>query len=506
MARPAEGGEPTMHQAGGPEKSTGAGESALRGILMFAALKVLFHLVTNDGYGFHRDELATIDDARHLAWGYVAYPPLTAFLGRVAMLVGPATPRVLRFLPSVAQGLVIVLTALIARRLGGDRRAQWIAALAAAIAPVSLAASSLYQYVTFDFLWWVLIAWGVASLLATGDDRFWVVIGGAIGLAVLTKYTIAFLLAGLAAGLLLTGPARHLRSRWLWIGAAIAVALALPHFIWEARHGFITLEFLKSIHARDVRIGRTDHFLIEQLMEPAHPLTIPLWLAGLVALFASRRFRLLGWMAVVPFVLFVVARGRGYYTAPLYPMLFAAGASVVPRRARAAVIALLPLGFATASFCLPLAPIGSPLFKAAARRNGDFVEEIGWPELAQEVARIWSTLPPEERARAGIFCGNYGEAGAIDLYGPAHGLPKAISSTNSYWLRGPGDPPPETVVVLGAHRERLEEVCASVTLAGHTPNPYGIENEETRDHPDIFICRGLKTTWDELWPRIRNFG
>src|SRR6185295_10861467 len=154
-----------------------------------------------------------------------AYPPLTAFLGHISMLVGPAVPRVLRFLPSVAQGFVIVLTALMARRLGGDRRAQWIAALAAAIAPVSLAASSLYQYVTFDFLWWVLIAWGVASLLATGDDRFWVVIGGAIGLAVLTKYTIAFLLAGLAAGLLLTGPMRHLRSRWLWIGAAIAIVL-----------------------------------------------------------------------------------------------------------------------------------------------------------------------------------------------------------------------------------------------------------------------------------------
>lgn len=498
-------GEPAARRATGPLEPA-VGESALRGILIFAALKILFHLVTNDGYGFHRDELATIDDARHLAWGYVAYPPLTAFLGHISMLVGPAVPRVLRFLPSVAQGLVIVLTALMARRLGGDRRAQWIAALAAAIAPVSLAASSLYQYVTFDFLWWVLIAWGVASLLATEDERWWVVIGGAIGLAVLTKYTIAFLLAGLAAGLLLTGPMRHLRSRWLWIGAAIAVVLALPHFIWEARHGFITLEFLQSIHARDVRIGRTDHFLIEQLLEPAHPLTIPLWIAGLVALFASRRFRLLGWAVTVTFVLFVVARGRGYYTAPLYPMLLAAGATAVPSRARGVVVALLPLGFATATFCLPLAPIGSPLFKAAVQRNGDFVEEIGWPELVQEVARIWSTLPPEERVRAGIFCGNYGEAGAIDLYGPAHGLPPAISSTNSYWLRGPGDPPPETVVVLGAHRERLEEVCTSVTLAGHTPNPYDLENEETRDHPDIFICRGLKTTWGELWPRIRNFG
>jgi len=468
-------------------------------------LKVIFHLVTNDAYGFHRDELATIDDARHLAWGYVAYPPLTAFLGRLEMLFLPVTPRVIRFLPSVAQSIAIILTALIARRLGGDSRAQWIAALATAIAPLSLAASALYQYLSFDYLWWVAIAYCVASLVATDDERWWIAIGAAIGLAVLTKYTIAFLVAGLAVGFFATGMRRHLRSRWFWTGVALACALALPHFFWEARHDFITLEFLKSIHARDVRIGRTDHFLIEQLYIPANPLTIPLWIAGLLALFASRRFRILGWLAVVPFVLFVIAHGRGYYSAPLFPILFAAGATVTPRRMKVFAIALLVLGFGVAPFVLPLAPINSALFKTAVL-NGDFVEEIGWPELVQEVARIWSAIPPEERLRTAIYCSNYGEAGAIDLYGPAYGLPNAIGGVNSYWLRGPGNPPPETVIVLGGHRDRLEKRFNSVTLAGHPPNPYSIENEETRDHPDIFICRGLKGSWADLWPKVRSFG
>src|SRR6185436_17234232 len=174
----------------------------------------------------------------------------------------PLTPRVIRFLPSVAQSVAIVLTALIAKRLGGDSRAQWIAALATAIAPISLAGSALYQYFSFDYLWWVAIAYCVASLIATEDERWWIAIGAAIGLAVLTRYTIAFLVAGLAVGGFVTGMHRHLRSRWFWTGVAVAFAFALPHFIWEARHGFITLEFLKSIHARDVRIGRADHFLI----------------------------------------------------------------------------------------------------------------------------------------------------------------------------------------------------------------------------------------------------
>jgi hypothetical protein len=461
---------------------------------------VIFHLVTNNQYGFHRDELATIDDARHLAFGYVAYPPLTAFLGRLEMLLFPITPRVIRFLPSVAQSVAIVLTAMMARRMGGGRPAQWIAALATAIAPVSLAASALYQYVAFDYLWWVLIAYSVVALIDTEDERWWIAIGAAIGLAVLTKYTIAFFVAGIAVGFFATGMQRHMKSRWFWTGVAIAFALAVPHFIWEVRHDFISLEFLKSIHARDVRIGRTDHFLIEQLYVSANPLTIPLWIAGLIGL---RRFRILTWMAIVPFILFVVAHGRSYYTAPLFPMLFAAGAVLIDR---ALLIAILPLGFAIAPVALPLAPINSRLFQTVTTLNSDFVEEIGWPELTKEVARIWSTIPPGERARTAIFCGNYGEAGAIDLYGHAFGLPPAISSTNSYWLRGPGSPPPDTLIVLGGSRDRLEKRFASVTLAGHTPNPYHLQNEETRDHADIFICRGLKLPWTELWSQIRSFG
>ena len=467
---------------------------------------MIFHLITNDQYGFHRDELATIDDARHLAWGFVAYPPFTAFIGWLEMLFGPPTPRLIRFLPAVAQSISIVLTALIAQRLGGNRAAQWIAALATAIAPISLAASALYQYVTFDYLWWVLIAYFVVRLCESGDPRWWIAIGAGIGMGAMTKYTIAFFVAGLAVGFFTERMYGQMKSRWFWTGVAVAIVIALPHFIWEAQHDFISLDFLKFIHARDVRIGRTDHFLIEQLYVPANVLTIPLWIAGLAVFFRSKRFRILGWMAVVPFVLFVIARGRSYYTAPLYPMLFAAGATVVPRRACAFAIAMLFVGFAVTPFVVPIAPVHSSLWKLAIELNGDFVEELGWPELTQEVARICSTIPAAERAHTAIYCNNYGEAGAIDLYGPAYGLPHAISNKNSYWLRGPGNPPPETLIVLGSERERLEQRFASVTLAGHTPNPYHVSNEETREHPDIFICRGLKGTWAEIWPKIRSFG
>ncbi len=436
------------------------------------------------------------------------------------MLLFPVTPRFIRLLPSIAQSAALVLTALMARRMGGGSAAQWIAAGAVAFAPVSLAASALYQYVTFDYLWWVLIAYLIVRLIDSDDPRWWLAIGAAIGLAVLTKYTIAFLLAGIAAGFFATRMHRHLKSGWFWAGVGVSIAMALPHFAWEASHKFISLEFLQSIHARDVRIGRTDHFLIEQLTDPANPVTIPLWIAGLLALFFSprlRRFRFLGWMAIVPFALFVVAHGRSYYTAPLYPMLFAAGATELgfalerwPATRRRVVLAMITIVFVIASgaalVTLPIASIGSPLWNFAIKVDGDFVEEVGWPELTREVARIWSSLPPDERAHAAIFCGNYGEAGAIDLYGSAYGLPHAISATNSYWLSGYGTSPPQTLIVLGAHRDGLEQRFASVTLAGHTPVVQNVQNEETKDHPDIFVCRGLRGSWAAVWGKIRSFG
>jgi hypothetical protein len=139
------------------------------------------------------------------------------------------------------------------------------------------------------------------------------------------------------------------------------------------------------------------------------------------------------------------------------------------------------------------------------KTNGDLKEEVGWPEMTAEVARIWRSLPAAQRARTAIYCANYGEAGAIDVYGPALGLPNAISGINSFWARGYGDPPPETLIVLGGRAERLRRRFEEVELAGRIPNPHKIDNEES-EHPEIFICRKPRVPWPELWQRVRGFG
>ncbi len=410
----------------------------------------------------------------------------------------------------------MVLGGLIARTLGGNRAAQLLATLAAA--PFTLVAGSMMQYVSFDYLAWVAIAYFVTRLCQSGDARWWLAIGAAIGFGMMSKYSIVFLVAGIGVGVIF-GPLRaHLRSRWLYLGAALSLLIFLPNFLWQWQHDFISLDFLRSIHARDVRIGRTDSFLPDQLLITLAAL--PLALAGLGYCFFARggQFRILGWMYVVPLVLFVLAQGRGYYLAPAYPMLYAAGAvggaAWLARRPRIGRIVSGAIAFLAISgnvvlvsaLTLPMAPLHSRWWEVASSVNGDLKEQIGWPELVENIARIRDSLPPDERARVAILAGNYGEAGALNLYGPQHGLPRVICPVNSFWAHGYGDPPPEILIVIGSSREELEPNFTTCEMVGRNTNREGIANEETQHHPEIFLCRGPRTPWREAWPKARRFG
>jgi len=481
-------------------------------LIAIALGRLLVHVLTNGHYGFHRDELATLDDARYLARGYVAYPPLTPFLARVALELFGASAAGLRLFGALAQCAAIVLTGLMAREMGGRRWAQAAAALAVAIAPVSILWGALFQYSGLDYLWWVLAAYCAACLLRTEDPRWWLGIGVAIGVGMMTRYTMGFLAIGITGGVLLTPARRNLRSKWLWMGVAASLLIFLPNLVWQAQHNLISVDFLRYLHARDVRIGRADGFLVKQLFVPANPFTMPLWVAGLWFYFATpsgKRYRLLGWMFAIPFVLFAIAKGREYYTAGSYPMLFGGGAVwaeqwIASRRALAGIA--LVLGAAFGAILVPIGSVNSWWWNHVASQIDDFREEVGWPELVETVAGIRDTLPAEERQGLGILAGNYGEAGAINLYSPEYGLPKATSGVNSYWLRGYGDPPPRTLIVVGLSRAALDRYFESCEVAGHVSNRYGVKNEETQEHPDIFVCRGLRQSWPEFWKQFRRFG
>jgi len=490
-------------------------------LLLIATVRFALHLLLDGQYGFHRDELQVLDDARHLAWGYVPYPPLTPFFAAIDLTLFGDSPTGFRVFAALTQCVAMVLAGSIAREFGGGRAAQLLAALASMAMPFSLLAASQLEYVAPDLLWWVLLAWLLLRLINSGDSRWWLAIGGVIGLGMLTRYTIGACAVAIVVGVVVTPLRRELRSPWLWAGVVASLLVFVPNLLWQAQHDFVYLEFMRHIHERDIRWGRTSGYFPEQLFGNASVVTLPLWLGGLWFVLRARddaRQRIVACMYLVPLLLFALARGRGYYMAPAYPMLLAAGAvafeRILDRRSarvvtamRATAWSLIALAIVTsAAVALPLAPVNSSGWRLSRAVHDNFAEQIGWPEFVEQVAGIYRALPDSERPLTGILASNYGEAGAIDFYGPALGLPAALSGVNTYWYRGYGDPPPQTLIVLGADPDDIAKAPATCALAGTVTNRFGVENEETRNNPQIFVCRDLRRPWPELWKRLRGFG
>ena len=486
-------------------------------VLLIALLFGAAHLLTNGQYGFHRDEWQFLSDAQHMDWGFVPYPPLTAALEHLGLKMFGLSLMGLRLFSVLAQVLVILASGLMARDLGGSRLAQIFTAIAVALSPAPMFDATEFQYTSFDMLWWVLIAWSVIRLLRDDEPRWWVAIGVFAGLGLQTKYSIAFELMGVLVGVLLTDARRYVTSGWFWAGGAVALLLFAPNLAWLIRHDFISYHFLQGIHARDVNEGRADGFLRGQFLINANLFAAPVWLAGLLAYFSNRRYRMLAWMYAVPLLLFLFAQGRFYYTSGVYPMLLAMG-SVVSERWLRTLRPAWRVGITTLVFAgvfaigiyatLRIVPIASsgPLRDFALRNNADLREQIGWNEIVAQVTAIRDALPADQQANLGIVVGNYGEYGAIALLGQRYHLPIPITAVNTGWLRGYPQTPPTTFIVLGSSHERADELFTDCRLAGHTANALGVANEESQDHPDIFVCGPTRKPLSELWKHGPEFG
>jgi hypothetical protein len=488
-------------------------------LLLFgiAAVIALLHILTNGRYGFHRDELQFLSDARHLDWGFVAYPPLTPFLQHIGLALFGVSLTGLRLFSVLFQAAAIIVSGLMAKELGGGRLAQCITALAVALSPLPLFNGTEFQYTSFDFFWWVLTAYFIIRLLSSEDPRWWLAIGATLGCGLLTKYAIVFYIAGILTGIVLTPARRYLTSLWFWAGFAVALLLFLPNFLWLVHHDFISYHFLKSIHLRDVRLGRADGFLLQQFFIGANLAVAPLWMVGVIAYLRCRRYRMVAFMYLVPLALFFFGKGRGYYMAAAYPMLIAMGATRVTQRlallpawGRRSALAVYFAAFAVVSayivaLVIPLQAAG-PLRDFALKRNGDLREEIGWQQMVATVASIRNSLPPDRQSNLGILVGNYGEQGAIEILGPPYHLPPPISMTNSAWLRGYPTPPPTTLIVLGFSQKDADLAFTNCRLAGHNANVEGIRNEESQVHPDIFVCGPPRKPWPQFWTDYQAFG
>ncbi|MFI6240063.1 ArnT family glycosyltransferase [Micromonospora sp. NPDC050795] len=481
-----------------------------------AAATTVTLLLLAGRYGYHRDELYFLLAGRHLDWGYVDQGPLVPALARLLDTIAPGNLVVLRTPSAVLAGGAVLLVAAIARELGAGRGAQFFAAVLAALSGIVLASGHLLSTTTVDLLVWLVAVWCAVRLLRTGDSRWALGIGLALGVGMLSKLLPALLAVGLVAGVLIAGPRRLLRDRWVIAGAGIAVLLAAPNLIWQTTNGFPQLGVAASISDGDSSYsGRLDAFTLQFVI--ISPYAVPIWIAGLVALLRRpvwRAYRAVGWAWVVVVGIVLIAGGKGYYDAPLLLVLTAAGAVVTVAWAsrgktwwRRGLLALgvVPFLLPTVVLLLPVLPADRlPGFVVDV--NYDAGETIGWPAFADSIAAVHRGLPPQERSRAVILTGNYGEAGAVARYGPARGLPRAYSGHNS--MVDFGRPPADADVVIAVGWERPDQLNTwfeQCTLAGRVDQRVEVENDENGG--PIYACQGLRRPWAQIWDtEVRHTG
>lgn len=511
------------------EGSPGIVPLDLRLVGVLAAAKLVMHLAGAWGYGYFRDELYFLDCARHLDFGYVDCAPLVAVYAKLALLLGGSLP-VVRLIPAVAGAGLVALTMLLARQLGGGRFAQAFAGLCVLAAPIRIGVDSLLTMNAFEPLFWMGCVWLVIRFVQTGDSRLWLWVGALAGLGLLNKHSTVFFGFALAVAVVASPLRRELTRPWIWLGAGLALLLFLPNVLWQAANGFPTLEDLENVRRSGKNVVLAPLGFLGQQVIINHPLLLPVWLAGLVSLLAGkgRRYRVLGIMYVVFLVTMLLMHAKNYYLAPIYPVLFAAGAVAVDAwlegrswtRARlwprVALATLLVASTAVGAFAmLPILPpeqllafqgaLGIRPARTEVAHEGPLEQRLGdqfgWPELVGEVSRIYHALPPEERARTGIFASNYGEAGALHLFGPALGLPEAICAHQSHSLWGPPDFKGDSLIWLQWGRRHLEPLCAEVVQVGEHHHPWGMA-EENRP---IYLCRGLRTPLAQMWPDLKHW-
>jgi Dolichyl-phosphate-mannose-protein mannosyltransferase len=491
------------------------------GIALIAAAAVGVEMAVSARYGYARDELYFLAAGHHLAFGYVDQPPLTPLLARISAAAFGNTLTGLRVLPALGLAVLVVATAAMSRQLGAGRTGQLLAALAAATCAEFLGVMHELTTAAPDFVFWAVTLLLVMRLLASEDPRWWLAIGGWVGIASEAKWNIGFLAAALGVGFAATDARRLLRSRYLLFGGVIAAALAAPDLVWQAMHGWPNLDVFRALQ------GSAGHnravFWLGQILY-AGPVLTPVWVAGAIWSLrspAARRFRPVAIGCVVAITLQFVLGGKAYYPGAAYTFLFAAGSVPLERwlAARreikpAALVRTVKPAAAAAAGMLAGAALAAPVALSVLpartlhtvplqKINYDLAETIAWPKLVALVAREYDSLPAPQRQQTAILTGNYGEAGAIDRYGPGLALPQAYSGANNFWLWGPPPAADTAVVAVNVNPALLHRDFAHVRLVATFRNGLGVSDDE--QGVEIFVATGLRSPWVQSWAAFRAY-
>jgi 4-amino-4-deoxy-L-arabinose transferase and related glycosyltransferases of PMT family len=490
-----------------------------------AVFTVLLHATTNwfTPYGIHRDEFLYLAMGRHLHLWRMDFPPAIALIAQFSHTLLGDSLFAIRFMPAIAAGTMVFLSATIVRHLGGDRFSQGLAALAVVCCPLFLRAGNLFQPVVFDQLAWTIALYTLVRLVQTENPKWWIWFGVAAGLGLLTKFSAIFFGTAALIAIIITPERRWFATRWPWLAILIAIVIGSPSVVGQIALGYPVLIQMRDLKAAQLdRVTPTAFMRGQLLYGPGVMLAI----AGVVALIADkrlRRFSVVAWTCVFAFLILMILHGKSYYVGPIYPTLFAAGAvtlgsipSASLRRSAqwVAVVLIVAYGAVILPLGLPILPpdrmteyahaIGAT---SALRTNQgqldrlpqDYADMLGWPEQVAAVAKVYNSLSPADKAQAVIIADNYGEAGAIDYYGPRYGLPKVVSATGTYWFFGPGAKPGDVAVTVGVDGPTLKQFWAESQLITTVGDPWSVMEERV---VPIYVSRRPFKTLQQVWPSL----
>ena len=494
--------------------------------LALAACTVLLHLAVNlaSPYGFQRDEFLYFGMGQHLRFWRMDFPPLIAVVANLERGIFGESMLAMRLASALAGGAIVYVALRTAQRLGGRTVALPLTALALLTSVLYLRAANLYQPVILDQLWWTLGLYTLLRLRQTGDRRWWLVLGVVGGIGLLTKFSILFFGFSVLIGLALSPQRKELATRGPWLALLIALAIGSPGIVGQLRLGFPVIGQLRDLQSVQLAHVTPFDFVLGQFL-----LTGPAFFLAVTAvatlLLARRRaqLRIVGWTALAAFATLLFLHGKHYYLGPIYPVLIAIGAVLVEgmssrwrRRATVAAYAVLQLAWGAV-----LWPVGLPLLapermEAYTRATGiarlvngtntggtlrlpqDYADMLGWEDRVEAVARAYASLDPVRRTKAVIIAGNWGEAGALDFYGPRHGLPGVISPSGSYWFFGPGQKRAEVAVTIGIRDEILRRYYGKVTASARLLNAWTVREEHDLT---VYVCEEPGGAIQDLWPR-----
>jgi hypothetical protein len=490
-----------------------------------ALVRWVIYLVAAPNYGYFRDEMYYLACGQHPAWGYMDQPPLIAWMAWLLEHTIGASLYALRLLPMLADVGCIVMTGLLARKLGGGRWAMFLASLAVLVAPIYLTLSHLFTMNAFDPLLWILIAWFLVHLVQTGKEKNWIWIGVLTGVTLLNKYGVLFLLVGLLAGVVFSPLRRSLVRPWFWAGVAVATLIALPNFLWQMHWNFPFVQLVRSVreNGRDVMLPPLPYLAQQsQMLGFVSSLLVLLALWFLISP-QGRRYGVLFWGFLSVLGCMLLLKGKFYYVAPVYPIVLAPGAVLFERLTERRMARWLRPVYALTMFLVGalIAPTAIPLLPVAGyiaytKRLGIqqqrfenqpesqlpqiFADMMGWEDRVKIVADYVHSLPPDEQKVTAIGASNYGDAGAVDLFGPKYGLPKSISTANNYWIWGPRGYTGASLILMDEDSpEKYAKHCRSFRTVASPNDPYARPDENR----PIYHCVGLTPDLQSLWPNLK---